>query len=106
MKSIIKIALLGLIVSSCSHLKMFTKKEKRHPFTKISPIFHVDKIKAPLFVVHGANDPRVKKAEADQIVSSLSQRGIQPLYMVKYDEGHGFMKEENKIEFYTLMEQF
>ena len=74
--------------------------------TKISPIFHVDKIKAPLFVVHGANDPRVKKAEADQIVSSLSERGIQPLYMVKYDEGHGFKKEENKIEFYTLMEQF
>ena len=73
---------------------------------KISPVFHADQIKAPLFVVHGANDSRVKKAEADQIVSSLSQRGIQPLYMVKYDEGHGFMKEENKIEFYTLMEQF
>ena len=74
--------------------------------TKVSPIFHVDKIKAPVFVVHGANDPRVKKAEADQIVSSLSERGIQPLYMVKYDEGHGFKKEENKIEIYTLMEQF
>ena len=74
--------------------------------TKVSPVFHADKIKAPLFVVHGANDPRVKKAEADQIVSSLYKRGIKPLYMVKYDEGHGFYKEENQIEFYTLMEQF
>ncbi|MCZ0931977.1 MAG: S9 family peptidase [Oligoflexia bacterium] len=74
--------------------------------TKVSPVFHVDKIKAPLFVVHGANDPRVKKAEADQIVSSLFNRGIKPLYMVKYDEGHGFHNEENNLEFYTLMEQF
>ena len=74
--------------------------------TKVSPVFHADKIKAPLFVVHGANDPRVKKSEADQIVSSLFNRGIEPLYMVKYDEGHGFRKEENQIEFYTVMEQF
>ena len=74
--------------------------------TRVSPVFHADKIKAPLFIVHGANDPRVKKAEADQIVSGLSNRGIQPLYMVKYNEGHGFSNEENQIEFYTLMEQF
>ena len=72
----------------------------------VSPVFHADKIKTPLFVAHGANDVRVKKAESDQIVSSLSKRGIEPLYMVKYDEGHGFANEENKIEFYTLMEEF
>ena len=71
-----------------------------------SPVFHADQIKAPLFVVHGANDPRVKKAEADQIVSSLDRRGVKPLYMVKYNEGHGFQNEENRIEFYTLLEEF
>ena len=75
-------------------------------FTKVSPLFHADKIKAPLFIVHGANDPRAKKAESDQIVSRLYKSGIEPLYMVKYNEGHGFHNEENQIEFYTLMEQF
>ena len=72
----------------------------------ISPFFHIDKIKAPLLIVHGANDPRVKKAESDQIVSGLHKRGIKPIYMVKYNEGHGFRLEENRIEFYRLMEQF
>ena len=87
-------------------------EERGHPvkdknlLKAVSPVFHADKIKAPLFIAHGANDVRVKKAESDQIVSSLSKRGIEPLYMVKYDEGHGFTNEENKIEFYTLMEEF
>ena len=72
----------------------------------VSPVFHADKIKAPLLVVHGANDPRVKKSEADQIVSSLMERGIKPLYMVKYNEGHGFRLKENRMEFYGVMEKF
>ncbi len=70
---------------------------------EVSPLFHVDKIKAPLFVVQGANDPRVKIAEADQIVSALRAKGVDVPYMVKYDEGHGFHKEENQIEFYKAM---
>jgi len=68
-----------------------------------SPVFHVDKIKSPLFVVQGANDPRVNIDESDQIVSSLRKRDIDVPYLVKYDEGHGFANEENKFEFYKAM---
>ena len=73
---------------------------------EISPVFHADKIKAPLFVVQGAKDPRVKKAESDQIVEALESRGVEVPYLVKEDEGHGFRNEENRIEFYYLMEAF
>lgn len=73
---------------------------------EVSPIFHIDKIKAPLFVVQGANDPRVKIAEADQIVKALREKGVDVPYMVKYDEGHGFGKEENQIQFYKAMMGF
>ena len=73
---------------------------------KASPLFHVDKIKAPLFVVHGANDPRVKQAEADQIVKKLESRGVKVPYLLKSNEGHGFRNEENIMEFYKLMEVF
>ncbi|MDH3651154.1 MAG: S9 family peptidase [Saprospiraceae bacterium] len=65
-----------------------------------SPVFHVDKIQAPLFVVQGANDPRVNIDESDQIVTSLRKRNIDVPYLVKYDEGHGFRNEENRFEFY------
>jgi len=68
-----------------------------------SPAFHVDKIQTPLFVVQGANDPRVNIDESDQIVKSLRERSIDVPYLVKYDEGHGFLKEENKFEFYKAM---
>ena len=73
---------------------------------EISPLFHVDQIRAPLFVVQGANDPRVKKAESDQIVQALEKRGIKVPYLVKSNEGHGFHNEENRMEFYRLMEAF
>lgn len=73
---------------------------------EVSPIFHIDAIKSPLFVVQGANDPRVKIAEADQIVKALRDKGVDVPYMVKYDEGHGFGKEENQIEFYKAMMGF
>ena len=68
-----------------------------------SPAFQVDKIKCPLFVVQGANDPRVNIDEADQIVRSLRARKIDVPYMVKYNEGHGFHNEENQFEFYKAM---
>jgi dipeptidyl aminopeptidase/acylaminoacyl peptidase len=71
-----------------------------------SPVFHVDKIRCPLFVAQGANDPRVNKAESDQMVDALKKRGIHVEYMVKNDEGHGFYNEENRFEFYGVMEQF
>lgn len=71
-----------------------------------SPVFHVDKIKAPLFVAQGANDPRVNKAESDQMVEALKKRGVETQYMVKDNEGHGFHNEENRFEFYRAMEKF
>ena len=74
--------------------------------TAASPIFHVDKIKTPLFVAQGANDPRVNKAESDQIVEALRARGVDVEYMLKENEGHGFHNEENKIEFYNAMLKF
>ena len=68
-----------------------------------SPALHVEKITAPLFVIQGANDPRVNIDESDQIVRSLRSRNIDVPYMVKYDEGHGFHNEENRFEVYQAM---
>ncbi|WP_342556994.1 S9 family peptidase [Lysinibacillus sp. FSL P4-0201] len=74
--------------------------------TAVSPVFHADKIKTPLFVAQGANDPRVNKAESDQIVEALRARGVDVEYMLKDNEGHGFANEENRIEFYNAMVRF
>lgn len=74
--------------------------------TAASPVFHVDKIKCPLFIAQGANDPRVAKAESDQMVEALKKRGIDVPYMVKDNEGHGFGNEENRMDFYKEMERF
>ena len=71
-----------------------------------SPLFHIDKIKAPLFVAQGANDPRVKQAESDQIVEALEAKGIDVPYMLKEDEGHGFYNEQNQFDFYREMIKF
>lgn len=73
---------------------------------EVSPVFMVDKIKAPLFVAQGANDPRVNKDESDQIVKALKDRGIEVEYMVKDNEGHGFHNEENRFDFYRSMLAF
>jgi len=73
---------------------------------KSSPVFHVDKIKAPLLIAQGANDPRVAKSESDQMVEALKKRGIDVPYIVKENEGHGFQNEENRFEFYREMEEF
>src|SRR6185436_15882482 len=71
-----------------------------------SPVFHVDKIKAPLLVAQGANDPRVNKNESDQMVAALKAKGIDVPYMVKDNEGHGFHNEENRFDFYHAMDSF
>ena len=78
-------------------------EEDKELLESTSPVFHIDRIKAPLFVVQGANDPRVNIDESDQIVRSLRNRGIDVPYMVKYNEGHGFSNEENRFEFYKAM---
>lgn len=63
-----------------------------------SPITYVDQIKAPLFVIQGANDPRVVKPESDQIVERLRSRGVEVRYDVYEDEGHGFTKRANELK--------
>jgi dipeptidyl aminopeptidase/acylaminoacyl peptidase len=71
-----------------------------------SPALHVDRIRTPLFIAQGAKDPRVNKAESDQVVEALRARGVEVQYMVKDNEGHGFHNDENKFEFYEAMEKF
>lgn len=71
-----------------------------------SPALHAEQIRVPLFVAQGANDPRVNKAESDQMVQALRKRGIDVEYMVKEDEGHGFHNQENRYDFYRAMEKF
>lgn len=73
---------------------------------EVSPVFQLDRIKSALFVVQGANDPRVKITESDQIVKALRAEGVDVPYLVKYDEGHGFAKEESRIELYRAMMGF
>lgn len=71
-----------------------------------SPLFHLDRIRCPLFVAQGANDPRVKQEESEQIVAALKKSGVPVEYLLKENEGHGFHNEENRFEFYRAMESF
>ncbi len=72
----------------------------------IAPIRHVDNIAAPLFVVHGANDPRVPLSEAEQLVTALQARGIPVEFQVFDDEGHGVVKLKNKLVMYPAIVEF
>ena len=71
-----------------------------------SPLSKVDNIKIPLLIGHGANDPRVKLSETEQIVDAMKAKGIDHELMVYPDEGHGFAKPENRITFYQAAEKF
>ena len=71
-----------------------------------SPLFSVDKIEKPLLIIQGANDPRVKQAEADQIVIALRDKGKPVTYLLADDEGHGFRKPVNNMATYAEAEKF
>jgi dipeptidyl aminopeptidase/acylaminoacyl peptidase len=71
-----------------------------------SPLFSVEKMKAPLMVVQGANDPRVKQAESDQIVEAYRKRGQAVEYLVAADEGHGFARPDNRLAAMLALERF
>jgi dipeptidyl aminopeptidase/acylaminoacyl peptidase len=71
-----------------------------------SPITKVDQIRTPLLVVQGANDSRVVQAESDNMVEALRARGVDVEYLVKEDEGHGFVNPENLIDMYRMVERF
>ena len=78
----------------------------REQLEATSPALHADAIRCPLFVAQGAKDPRVNKAESDQMVEALQNRGVEVEYMVKENEGHGFQNQENRFDFYRAMIRF
>ncbi len=71
-----------------------------------SPLFHIENIRVPLLIAQGANDPRVKQTESEQIVAAMERKGIDHEYMLFPDEGHGFAKPENRLRFYAAAESF
>jgi dipeptidyl aminopeptidase/acylaminoacyl peptidase len=81
-------------------------REHRDFLEKISPINHVDKIKCPMMVIHGANDPRVPIGEAEQIVAALKKRNVPVEYLRYEDEGHGLAKLKNRLDAYPKMVDF
>ena len=72
----------------------------------ISPVFHADKIRRPLLVLQGQNDPRVIKPESDDIVAAVKASGVPVEYVVFPDEGHGFTKKKNQAEGYRATLNF
>ncbi|HKB41835.1 MAG TPA: S9 family peptidase [Gemmataceae bacterium] len=81
-------------------------EEHRDFLKKISPINHVDKIRCPMMVIHGANDPRVPIGEAEQIVAALKKREVPVEYLRYEDEGHGLAKLKNRLDAYPKMVAF
>ena len=73
---------------------------------RISPLFHADAIRAPLLIGHGANDPRVKLVESERIVAALRARGLPVTFVVYPDEGHGFGRPQNNLDFFGRAEDF
>jgi len=91
-------------------LKMFETRvgslDETEWLDSISPLTHVDSIEDPLLIGQGANDPRVKIAESDQIVEAMNRRGLPVTYVVFPDEGHGFRRPENSMAFNAVTEVF
>ncbi len=71
-----------------------------------SPLSRAAEIRIPLLIAQGANDPRVKQAESEQIVAALEKAGIEHDYMLFADEGHGFAKPENRLKFFAAADRF
>ncbi len=94
-------------------IELFTKRVGDHRtdegkilLSERSPLNRVNKIQRPLLIAQGANDPRVKQAESDQIVEAMKAKGIPVTYVLYPDEGHGFARPENRLSFYAVSEAF
>ena len=94
-------------------LEMFTTRVGDHRteagralLTRHSPLTYVDRIRRPLLIGQGANDPRVKQAESDQIVAAMQAKNIPVTYVLYPDEGHGFARPENNLSFCAIAEAF
>ncbi|MBV7334454.1 prolyl oligopeptidase family serine peptidase [Chloroflexi bacterium TSY] len=81
-------------------------EEGRQLLIERSPLTHVDRIERPLLIGQGANDPRVKQAESDQIVEAMQAKQIPVTYVLYPDEGHGFARLDNRLSFFGVMEAF
>jgi dipeptidyl aminopeptidase/acylaminoacyl peptidase len=81
-------------------------EEGRALLQERSPLTYVDRIRRPLLIGQGANDPRVKQAESDQIVEAMQEKGIPVTYVLYPDEGHGFARPENTLSFWAVTEAF
>ncbi len=71
-----------------------------------SPLFRADKIERPLLIAHGANDPRIKQMESNQLARAATRKGAPLTYVLYADEGHGFARPENRLSFYAISEAF
>ncbi len=91
---------------STFHLRMGDPKTDEALLRAASPLFSADKIKVPLLIGQGANDPRVKQAESEQIVEAIEKNGGGVTYVLYPDEGHGFARPENRIDFNARAEAF
>ncbi len=94
-------AYLGMMHRRVGHPEM-----DREMLIARSPLHAVDRIRIPLLIAQGANDPRVKQAESEQIVAALQEKGIDHEYLLFPDEGHGFAKPGNRLKFYAAAERF
>jgi dipeptidyl aminopeptidase/acylaminoacyl peptidase len=84
----------------------YRTEEGRRFLTECSPLTYVERINKPLLIGQGANDPRVKQAESDQIMRAMREKNIQVTYVLYPDEGHGFARPENNLSFYAAVEGF
>lgn len=84
----------------------WTTEEGQKSLMSKSPLARVDQIQRPLLIGQGANDPRVKQVESDQIVEAMKQKNIPVTYVLYPDEGHGFARPENRLSFYAVAEAF
>jgi len=91
---------------STFHERVGNPETEREFLDSRSPLFFVDRISIPMLIAQGANDPRVKQAESEQIVAAMQEKGIDHEYLLFEDEGHGFARPENRLTFYAATERF
>jgi len=84
----------------------FRTEDGRKLLQERSPLTYADRILRPLLIGQGANDPRVKQNESDQIVKAMQAKGLPVIYVLYADEGHGFARPENSLSFYAIAEAF
>lgn len=87
-------------------IKIGDPEKDKELLRSASPLFHLDAIKIPILIAQGANDPRVKQAESEQIVDAMKAKGIEYEYLLFPDEGHGFVRQENRLTYYKAVENF